>query len=488
MKALARLLLALGLVASAFGEPPPKLVTVTISPEARVKAAAENGARELQKGEWREFEIVIENTAGITAPLSVECRQAMTSPRDNSRDRWMQIELRPASPLTGKPQESRTLRLWSRDAGVRTAVLNFNAGQGTQDLGFRSDVTLTFQSAPDAEPTSLTPDFTAVVVKGGGLWPQIQCAPDGTLLALGYNAAAHTTLPGDVDAWASTDSGKTWNLRATAAARPAKTANYCHWASGLSAKGDVLVVASGMDDAANEHQRRAPNDAKVFRSEDFGKTWTKGGDFPTKLAGGMKPYPFGSVVRGADRTLHTVVYTSDEKQNEAAWMMTSRDDGRSWDKGVKVADGINESVLLPLAAKSWLCVGRTSNKPAPENGQELRQFRSSDDGGTWADEGLIAGYHKHPPHLLRLKDNRILLTYGNRRDGGIETRLSNDEGKTWAPAQRLFTTGPGDMGYPSTAQLPDGKLVTVFYAAKSPLHDGYHMGAAGWSAFAITKK
>ena len=38
------------------------------------------------------------------------------------------------------------------------------------------------------------------------------------------------------------------------------------------------------------------------------------------------------------------------------------------------------------------------------------------------------------------------------------------------------------MGYPSTAQLPDGKLVTVFYASKSPLHDGYHMGSLGWTA------
>ena len=273
MKALASLLLALGLALAAFGEPPPKLVTVTISPEARVKAAAENGARELQKGEWREFAIVIENTAGITAPLVVECQQAMTSPTDKSRDRWLQFALHPAGPLTGKPQETRTPRLWSRDAGVRTAVLNFNAGQGTQDLGFRSDVTLTFKAAPIIRTlhgkkmdgrkmtnpiflpskllSSVTPDtsgnFTTVAVKGGGLWPQIQCGPDGTLLALGYNAAAHTTLPGDVDGWASTDGGKTWALRATAAARPDKSANYCHWASGFTAKGELLVVASGMD-------------------------------------------------------------------------------------------------------------------------------------------------------------------------------------------------------------------------------------------------
>ena len=501
MKALASLLLALGLALAAFGAPPPKLVTVTIPPEARVKASAENGAHELRQGEWCEFEIVIENTAGITAPLSVESEQAMTNPADDSRDRWLQIALHPAGPLTRKPNETRTLKLWSRDAGVRTAVLNFNAGQGTQDLGFRSDVTLTFIAQPLRQKNSgqknfshifLSPIFLsspspAVVAKGGGLWPQIQCGPDGTLLALGYNAAAHTTLPGDVDGWASTDGGKTWTLRATAAARPDKSANYCHWASGFTAKGELLVVASGMDDAANERGSRAPNDVKVFRSADFGKTWNKDGDFPTKLAGGLHPYPFGSVVRGADNTLHTLVYSADAKQAEAAWVMTSRNDGRSWIEAGKIADGINESVLLPLPENGWLCVARTSNKPAPEHGQELRQFRSTDDGATWVGEGLIAGYHKHPPHLLRLKDGRILLTYGNRRDGSIEARLTTDEGKTWSAPLRLFSTGSGDMGYPSTAQLPDGKLVTVFYAIQSPLHDGYHMGAIGWTAPTTTE-
>ena len=287
----------------------------------------------------------------------------------------------------------------------------------------------------DVEATPLTPDFTVVVVKGGGLWPQIQTAPDGTLLALGYNAAAHTTLPGDVDAWASTDSGRTWNLQATAAARPAKTANYCHWASGLSAKGDVLVVASGMDDAANEEGRRAPNDVRVFRSEDFGKTWTNTGTFPARVGSELKPYPFGSIVHGADGSLRTVVYSVDEKHAnaEAAWLMASRDEGRSWQTSGKIADGINETVLLPLAGRGWLCVARTSNRPAPEHGQELRQFRSSDDG------------------------------------------------KSWGAPLRLFQAS-GDMGYPSTVQLSDDRLVTVFYAHRSVMHDGYHMGAVGWQA------
>ena len=112
---------------------------------------------------------------------------------------------------------------------------------------------------------------------------------------------------------------------------------------------------------------------------------------------------------------------------------------------------------------------------------ELRQFRSSDSGLTWTDEGLLAGYHKHPPHLLRLRDNRILLTYGNRRDGGIEALFSTDDAKKWSTPIRIYATGPGDMGYPSTVQRPDGKLVTVFYASTSPLHAGYHMGSIGWA-------
>ena len=49
----------------------------------------------------------------------------------------------------------------------------------------------------------------------------------------------------------------------------------------------------------------------------------------------------------------------------------------------------------------------------------------------------------------------------------------------WDTPLRLFQTS-GDMGYPSTVQLADGRMVTVFYAKQSRLHDGYHMGAIGW--------
>jgi hypothetical protein len=332
----------------------------------------------------------------------------------------------------------------------------------------------------DVEVAPLTPDFTSVVVKGGGLWPQLHCAPDGTLLALGYNAPGHTTLPGDVDCWASADGGKTWEKRGTAAPRPHKDANYCDSCSGFAANGDLMLLSGGFEDAGNARGKRKPvMPLGVFRSADLGRTWKKEGNFPRELRAGVEWRPYGTVVPAPDKTLRTVVYAYRGTEGFGGYMMTSRDDGRTWVEPVPIAEKINEGVLLPLAGKSWLCVARTTEKPAPELGQELRQFRSTDDGKTWTDEGLLAGFHKHPPSLIRLKDNRLVLTYGNRRNGNVEARLSKDDGKKWDAPLRLFQAS-GDMGYPSTVQLSDGRLVTVFYAKQSSLHDGYHMGAIGW--------
>ena len=123
----------------------PKLITVSISPEARVKATAKTGRRDLQLGVWTEFVMEIENAAGVTAPLVVESEQLMTAQSDTARDHWLQLIVVPAGALTGAPQETRAIRLLSRDVGIRTAILNINAGQGTQDLGFRSDVVLSFR-------------------------------------------------------------------------------------------------------------------------------------------------------------------------------------------------------------------------------------------------------------------------------------------------------------------------------------------------------
>lgn len=114
-----------------------------------MKAIASEGQRKLHRGTWTEFTIVIENAAGITAPLVIESHQLMSDNLDTARDQWLRLSIEPSGSLTGATTETRSLFLFSRDAGIRTAILNVNAGQGTQDLGFRSDVVLSFQIEPN---------------------------------------------------------------------------------------------------------------------------------------------------------------------------------------------------------------------------------------------------------------------------------------------------------------------------------------------------
>ena len=61
-----------------------------------------------------------------------------------------------------------------------------------------------------------------------------------------------------------------------------------------------------------------------------------------------------------------------------------------------------------------------------------------------------------------------LLTYGRRLPPfGVQGMLSNDDGKTWDTEHKLLLVGDvrqRDCGYPSSAQMDDGTIVTVYYA------------------------
>ena len=98
------------------------------------------------------------------------------------------------------------------------------------------------------------------------------------------------------------------------------------------------------------------------------------------------------------------------------------------------------------------------------NNRETLQSESSDGGQTWSVPHPI-GVWGLPSHLLRLKDGRLLMSYGHRRPPlGNQTRLSEDHGRTWS--EPMIISGDGtstDLGYPSTVQLEDGSLLTVWY-------------------------
>lgn len=198
------------------------LAEITINPESRVKATqGPCPARLIQNG-WRAFLVKVRNEAGVTAPLRVVSPNAarLQKPSTGSPDppqsippsevvnRWLDLATfddRPlARGLSGFPVEYRILQLYSRDAGPREAKLTFDVGQGTQDLGFRSDLDVLFSCEPaiplklvleDTDGSPTTGSFLIRDAQGRVYpFPARRLAPDFFFHPQVYRASGETVL------------------------------------------------------------------------------------------------------------------------------------------------------------------------------------------------------------------------------------------------------------------------------------------------------
>lgn len=156
------------------------LIQVDISPEARVKVTRGEAEAALVERGWRSFLVKVRNEANVTSQLKAASPNALPvyargqntdipggfsldpipaqklTPREVA-DRWLEISMfdkQPLEPrLSGLKLEYRIIQLYSRDRGQREAQLSFNVGQGTQDIGFRNDVSVLFTCRPSADVT-----------------------------------------------------------------------------------------------------------------------------------------------------------------------------------------------------------------------------------------------------------------------------------------------------------------------------------------------
>ena len=166
---------------------PQCLVGVSINPESRVTVKDGAAARELMQQGWRVFLVKVHNQAGVTAALRCTSPNAavlhenwknepeppQTITKRDVVQRWLDVSTYDKPPLkerlSGLALEYRIVELFSRDRGAREAKLVFDVGQGTQDLGFRSEVNLLFDCKPcigvklevlDDDGTPTTGQFT----------------------------------------------------------------------------------------------------------------------------------------------------------------------------------------------------------------------------------------------------------------------------------------------------------------------------------------
>ena len=317
-------------------------------------------------------------------------------------------------------------------------------------------------------------------------WPTICCLNDGRLLAVASGGReAHICPYGRVYCYESADGGLTWSQPRILTSGPLDDRD-----AGIVQAGDGSVLVNYFTSTA------------FIRIPEKRERWQK---------------VLSSI------TLDTLV------REHGFWMLRSTDGGRTWSEKYRVpVNNVHGPNLLNDGSLLW--VGREMGSPMSEStmGRRIKVFRSTDHGLTWevvsalpeypgqkqtdwhevhtvqaadgmiitqirneatrtcfldvetwqtesVDGGITWGpYHQaaggHPTHLCRLADGRIVMTYGWRcRPCGIRGRIGLDlPCQFWGDEFILSDEGENfDLGYPSTAQLPDGTLVTLWYQYRS---------------------
>ena len=96
------------------------------------------------------------------------------------------------------------------------------------------------------------------------------------------------------------------------------------------------------------------------------------------------------------------------------------------------------------------------------------QSISRDGGRTWSTPVHLLSDMRGgaPAHIMRHSSGVLISVYGYRQAPfGVKVMFSHDDGQSWSTGHDLYINNQSsDLGYPSTVELSDGSLLTVFYA------------------------
>jgi hypothetical protein len=315
-------------------------------------------------------------------------------------------------------------------------------------------------------------------------WPTLLRRSNGELLvAYSGGREAHVCPFGRVELIRSSDDGRSWSWPEVILDTPIddRDAGLCETQSGaiVATTFTSLAYQPVLDRAANwpaakmerwqavnrrttKEQRQALLGTWMLRSTDQGMTWSTPYRVPLNSPHGPVRLSGGRLLYGGKR-----LWDADKKVG----VCESSDDGKTWrwlaDIPARPGDRVEEYHELHAVETSPGRVLVHIRNHNPANSGETLQCESGDGGKTWSVPHPI-GVWGLPSHLLRLRDGRLLMSYGYRREPfGNLARTSADEGRTWSEPIAISDDGAsGDLGYPSTVELAGGGLVTVWYESR----------------------
>lgn len=202
----------------------------------------------------------------------------------------------------------------------------------------------------------------------------------------------------------------------------------------------------------------------MLRSADGGVTWSTPYRVPVNSPHGPTLLQDGRLLyAGKDLYGNGDVGVCESKDDGLTWQWLARIQPRAGD----LATNYHELHMVEGTPGRLVLHIRNHNE---SNKNETLQCASEDGGISWSKPGAI-GVWGLPSHLLRLRDGRLVMSYGYRRAPfGIQARVSTDDGTKWSEPIVLYGDGAsGDLGYPSTVELGNGKLLTIWYELPSGL-------------------
>jgi hypothetical protein len=227
--------------------------------------------------------------------------------------------------------------------------------------------------------------------------------------------------------------------------------------------------------------------SRFYYSYDRGHTWK--GPFSLPLFGqpGIAARTDYLIDGSRECTLFLTASKRNRREGRPICVRTL-DGGKSWSFLSYIGPEPSGYAIMPstvrLSPRDLLTTIRRAEDRGPRRSW-IEAWSSSDDGTSWKllNEPVPDTGEGNAPHLIRLADGRLCLTYGRRaKPYGIFARLSSDAGRTWSETIVLRDDGGGrDIGYPRSVQRPDGKVVTVYYFWEERSGPERYIAATIWS-------